>query len=140
MPERELTLQWGRPKPYSQNLHRGVVGTGMETSAFSGDEAMERAGQEGCMVEVTLLPSLSRQVYGAQECRQDGGSSKTKCRGARRGMKGWWRAGCQVWLAGWAHSVLRWEAGPEGKGRVQILEDLTSNAKEFGKQWAAFDS
>lgn len=55
-------------------------------------------------------------------------------------MKGWWRAGCQVWLAGWAHSVLRWEAGPEGKGRVQILEDLTSNAKEFGKQWAAFDS
>lgn len=55
---------------------------------FSGDEAMEKAGQPGCMEEVTLLQTLSEQVSTGQGGTPGGESSKSKCRGARRGPGG----------------------------------------------------
>ena len=63
---------------------------------------MERAGQEGCVEEVTLLLSLERQA------RYQVGRKAHQVEGLGGAGRGWFQAGCGVWPEYWVHRTWEW--------------------------------
>lgn len=98
----------GEDDVYTPNMRMGVVGTGTDTLAFSGDEVME-----GCMEEGTSLLNLSEQVSAGQEGSQVEGTARASAEGLEEAWRAGGGQGVGFGLSTWCES--RDQGGTRGK-------------------------